>query len=172
MLAIQNPGAFSLDSNSEWADNPYNAVNGWHSDMANALHALDPYDHLVTTSLARGSINAIWSLPEMDLVQLHHYAFPLAYASRARSRSGCAPLRTPYPGKPLLVGEYGTDYRGPAETLEVDPDSVGFHQGCRGPIRPRSRARRSRSRISRTAPGRRAGSTPTRAPTWRSKRCR
>lgn len=28
MLSIQNHGAFSLTSNSEWADNPYNAANG------------------------------------------------------------------------------------------------------------------------------------------------
>jgi hypothetical protein len=185
MLAIQNHGAFSLESNSEWADNPYNAANGgplaqpadvftdaaarelferrlryivarwgyatnllawelwnevdlvasgavvneWHADMAGILDALDPYDHLVTTSLARGNTNALWSLPEMDLVQIHHYAFPLPYdiptvvAARLRSQANA------YPGKPRLLGEYGTDYRGPGETQGLDPDSIGFHQG-------------------------------------------
>jgi hypothetical protein len=185
MLAIQNHGAFSLESNSEWADNPYNAANGgplaqpqdvftdpaarelferrlrylvarwgyatnllawelwnevdlvasgaavnaWHADMANVLDALDPYDHLVTTSLARGNTNAIWNLPAMDLVQIHHYAFPLPYdiPSTVAQRMRLAALG--HPGKPVLAGEYGTDYRGPAETLELDPDSIGFHHG-------------------------------------------
>jgi hypothetical protein len=108
MLSIQNHGAFSLAFNSEWADNPYNAVNGgplvsprelftsaearelfrrrlryvvgrwghapqilawelwnevdlveqpslpdllaWHREMAGEIDALDPWDHLISTS--------------------------------------------------------------------------------------------------------------------------
>jgi hypothetical protein len=185
MLAIQNHGAFSLEANSEWEDNPYNAANGgplaqpadlftnpharalferrlryivarwgyatnllawelwnevdlvasgptvtnWHADMANLLDALDPYDHLVTTSLARGNTNALWNLPEMDLVQIHHYAFPLPYDIPSTVAQRLRLQANGHPGKPQLLGEYGTDYRGPGETLQIDPDSIGFHQG-------------------------------------------
>jgi hypothetical protein len=31
-------------------------------------------------------------------------------------------------GKPVLVGEAGVDFRGPAETLRADPDGEGFHE--------------------------------------------
>jgi hypothetical protein len=185
MLSIQNHGAFSLTSNSEWADNPYNAANGgplatpaafltdpaaralfqrrlryvvarwgyatnvqawelwneadlvasgpamtaWHGEMADALRALDPYDHLISTSRASANANAAyWALPQIDFTQVHLYSFPLPYDLP----SVVAPLlgqhRTAQP-KPTLLGEYGVDYRGPAETIENDPEAVGFHQG-------------------------------------------
>lgn len=185
MLSIQNHGAFSLDTNSEWADNPYNAANGgplatpaafltdpaaralferrlryvvarwgyatnlqawelwneadlvasgqamlaWHAEMADTLRALDPYDHLIGTS--RASANAAasyWSLAQIDFTQVHLYSFPLPFdlptvaESLLRSHLAAQP-------KPTLLGEYGVDYRGPAETIENDPEAVGFHQG-------------------------------------------
>lgn len=185
MLCIQNHGPFSLEANSEWDDNPYNAANGgpledpadfftdaaaralferrlrylvarwghatnllawefwnevdlvasgpavtqWHADMGDVLAALDPYDHLVSTSLARSTTNPFWSLAQIDFTQIHHYQFPLpidmptVIHSRLRAYAGA------YPDKPRLVSEYGVDYRGPAETLAGDPDGVGFHQG-------------------------------------------
>ncbi|RIL03072.1 MAG: hypothetical protein DCC71_15575 [Proteobacteria bacterium] len=185
MLCIQNHGPFSLEANSEWESNPYNAANGgplaapadfftdpaaralferrlrylvarwgyathllawelwnevdlvatgpaveaWHADMARLLRVLDPYDHLVTTSLARGNASPLWSLPELDLVQIHHYAFPLAYDIPSTIAQRLRLQRNAHPGKPQLLGEHGADYRGPAETLALDPESIGFHHG-------------------------------------------
>jgi hypothetical protein len=31
--------------------------------------------------------------------------------------------------KPLLLGEVGVDWRGPAETIASDPEAIGFHDG-------------------------------------------
>jgi hypothetical protein len=184
MLSIQNHGAFSLTSNSEWADNPYNAANGgplqhpqefftdeqaldlfkrrlryivarwgaspnilawelwnevdlaespglpalvaWHEDMAATLRALDPNRHLITTSTSGGALRSLYAIDAIDLAQLHFYAFegvnavftdvlPPAVARLAAS------------GKPVLIGEAGVDFRGPAETLAVDPDADGLH---------------------------------------------
>jgi hypothetical protein len=185
MLSIQNHGAFSLTSNSEWADNPYNAANGgplatpaefltdpaaralfqrrlrylvarwgyatnlqawelwneadlvasgpamlaWHGEMADELRALDPYDHLIGTSRASANASAsYWSLAQIDFTQVHHYSYPLPYDLP----SVAEPLLRAHlaaHAKPTLLGEYGVDFRGPAETLENDPESIGFHQG-------------------------------------------
>ncbi len=185
MLCLQNHGAFSLEHNSEWAGNPYNAANGgplaqpealfsddtarelfrrrlryvvarwgwspnvlawelwnevdlvpsspalvdWHVEMARTLRALDPNDHLITTSLARGDVSPLWNLPEIDLLQMHHYAYPLGVDIPTVLSARMAVQATAHPGKPRLVGEVGSDYRGPGETLQLDPESIGFHQG-------------------------------------------
>jgi hypothetical protein len=70
----------------------------------------------------------VWELPEIDFVQIHayqigtlgvltsiHEMFP-AFVERLRAF-----------GKPVLLGETGVDFQGPAETLTVDPDGDGFH---------------------------------------------
>jgi len=185
MLCIQNHGPFSLEANSEWDDNPYNAANGgplaapdaiftdptaralfqrrlrylvarwgsapnllawelwnevdlvgqgdavtlWHAEMADTLRALDPYDHLISTSLARSTTNPLWNLAQIDFTQIHHYQFPLSIDMPTVLHSRLRVYANAYPDKPRLVSEYGVDYRGPAETLAGDPDGVGFHQG-------------------------------------------
>jgi hypothetical protein len=185
MLSIQNHGAFSLTSNSEWADSPYNAANGgpldvptafftdptarelfqrrlrylvarwgyatnllawelwnevdlvgkgpsvetWHVEMANALRDLDPYDHLISTSRAQSALASYWGLPQIDFTQVHHYSFPFGLDLPDTVDHWMRSYGTAFPGKPRLLAEYGVDYRGPAETLALDPESIGFHQG-------------------------------------------
>ncbi len=200
VLVIWNHGPFSLTSNSEWGDNPYNVANGgplsgprqfftdpearrlqqqllryivarwghspnllawelwnevdltdqpsvdevvaWHRETAQTLRNIDPYGHLITTSLSEpwgiavaakqdlASVDAplfrLWQIPEIDIVQAHLYtvggiqadftdAIPRIVANLQRF------------GKPVLVGEVGVDYRGPAETLAADPHGSAFH---------------------------------------------
>ena len=138
MLTIQNHGPFSLEENTQWADNPYNAENGgplnhplefftddtarelfrqrlryvvarwgwsthllawelwneinlvanaldpdvvaWHQEMARELLALDPYDHMVSTSVSLGSEQSpLWALPEIAFTQSHTYNWPLLW---------------------------------------------------------------------------------------------
>jgi hypothetical protein len=191
MLSIQNHGAFSLTSNSEWVDNPYNAANGgplatprelftnaearelfkrrlryivgrwgyavnvmswelwnevdlaeqptpaelleWHREMAGELRALDPYDRLISTSTSLAdaltpgaAFNALWDLDEIDYTQAHYYSFGGAPADFTQlfPRITRRLLRH---GKPAFISEAGVDFRGPAETLEHDPDGDGFH---------------------------------------------
>ena len=105
------------------------AMTAWHAEMADALRGLDPYQHPISTSRASANASAAyWSLPEIDFTQVHFYSFPLPLDMP----SVVAPLLGQHLAaqvKPTLLGEYGVDYRGPAETLENDPDGIGFHQG-------------------------------------------
>jgi hypothetical protein len=189
-LVLQNHGPFSTTSNSEWADNPYNAANGgplttptqfftdpaakdlfvrrmryvvarwgyatnlvwefwnevdltnaspadviaWHAEMGDRLRALDPYDHLQTTSVDGALLSnpAAWTplfaLPQIDMSQLHFYGIgnlaPLDFTTFVPTF--VAPLLAL--GKPMLVAEAGVDYRGPAETIAADPNGQGFHE--------------------------------------------
>lgn len=99
-------------------------VAAWHADMADWLKAHDPWRHLVTTSLTGGSDRPdLWRLPQLDFAIYHSY-------SQARPAAALPDIvhrfLTNY-GKPMLIGEFGTDWRG--WRREQDPYLRGWRQG-------------------------------------------
>ncbi|MGA2247411.1 MAG: DUF5060 domain-containing protein [Verrucomicrobiota bacterium] len=111
-------------------DNEYaylNATNvaAWHGQMGDWLGTNDPCHHLITTSLTYASAHPeIWSLPEMSYSSEHAYtmtASPLSIAGDAEY------FWTAY-GKPIMIGEFGTDWRG-WNYDNSDPDLRGFREG-------------------------------------------
>ncbi|GMV45204.1 MAG: hypothetical protein AMXMBFR66_06020 [Pseudomonadota bacterium] len=79
-------------------------VIDWHREMSEYLRAIDPARHLVTTGSAeQPQLDALWSLPAIDLVQFHNYR-PQQITAFA---SDIARLRSL--GKPVLIGEFGVD---------------------------------------------------------------
>lgn len=95
----------------------------WHKKMATALKQMDPYGHLVTTSLTGGSErDEYWRIPQLD------YAIYHSYGDSAPGRK-VARLAQRYERdfkKPFMIGEYGTS----AYTLNLDNDPYlrGFRQ--------------------------------------------
>lgn len=109
-------------------DNAYGALDpasvaDWHSAMIAALKAMDPFHHLVTTSLTGGSLrDEIWSLPGLDFTQYHSYG---ETSPATRMAEVVSTMRARY-RKPVLVGEFGVDFRG--WKPELDPFNRGFRQ--------------------------------------------
>lgn len=117
-------------------------VKAWHAEMAQELRALDPQDHLVTTSLGgvdvlaahlNGTIDALparydlWSMPELDFTQIHFYAFgtlPFDFVSDLGALVGYLHTFS----KPALIGEVGVSAVSGPDTLENDPHGVGFQK--------------------------------------------
>jgi len=105
------------------------AMTNWHAEMADTIRALDPYDHLISTSRATAVAGAAyWALPQIDFTQVHHYGFPLNYDIPTVAETLLRQHLTAQPAKPTLLGEYGVAHS-PTETIEWDPEAVGFHQG-------------------------------------------
>lgn len=107
------------------------AVARWHADMAALLRALDPYDHLVTTSHALVAFDPlVWQRGGLDFTQIHFYAelFP-PFANLGRTVTRWTADRFAATGKPVLFAELGVDSRGPNETREADPGGIGVHDG-------------------------------------------
>jgi hypothetical protein len=53
------------------------AVVAWHQEMGNTLKALDPYDHLVSTSSQPSPVDdGVSAVPAIDLLQVHLYSQP------------------------------------------------------------------------------------------------
>jgi hypothetical protein len=96
----------------------------WHRDMARYLRALDPWQHLITTSFARSQGDpAIDGLPEMDFVQTHSYGErDIAGALLSWSRDKAARY-----DKPHLVGEFGADALGRDDLADIE--GVHLHNG-------------------------------------------
>jgi hypothetical protein len=81
----------------------------WHQRMARALRALDPYQHLITTSTANtGGDKELDGLRELDYIQTHHYNNPDLALTVARAQAQKSRF-----GKPHIVGEIGADAGGP-----------------------------------------------------------
>ncbi|HEY5914480.1 MAG TPA: DUF5060 domain-containing protein [Verrucomicrobiae bacterium] len=113
-------------------DNDYTLLNAtnvatWHGLMGSWLHTNDPFGHLVTTSLTSGSDRPeLWSLPQLDFTSYHSYG-----AARPALRLGqvAQSFLSRY-RKPVMIGEYGTDWRG--WNRSNDPYLRGFRQGIWG----------------------------------------
>ncbi|MBT7841078.1 MAG: cellulase family glycosylhydrolase [Lentisphaerae bacterium] len=100
-------------------------VTRWHRDMARFLRNIDPWKHLVTTSTARASGDArLDRLPELDVVQTHHYqARDMALElGRDRDKKRAAGNR------PHFHGEFGISHSGKT-TAKLDPAGVHLHNG-------------------------------------------
>ncbi len=109
-----------IDNDFGWLNRP--DVLAWHKEMGAYLHAIDPYRHLVTTSLAWQPWPELWSLKEMDFAQIHSYGQTsptVAFAQRAAEYVAAF-------HKPVWVGEYGVDYRG--HNVAADPYGRALHQ--------------------------------------------
>jgi hypothetical protein len=78
-------------------------ITAWHDEMSQYLQKLDPYDHLVTTSISHRDIEGMNDLKGLDFNQKHiynktHLIAPEILTYTARHR------------KPFVVGEFGYDW--------------------------------------------------------------
>ncbi len=114
-----------IDNEYAWL-NPTD-VAAWHGLMGAWMHANDPFDHLVTTSLTGGSDRPeIWTVPELDFACYHCYSEPFP-AMRLNSVAQSFLQRY---GKPVIIDEFGTSWQSWNRTN--DPYLRGFRQGLWG----------------------------------------
>lgn len=113
-------------------DNVYSLLNAtdvanWHVTMGNWLKSNDPFGHLRTTSFTYADQHPeIWSLPQMDFACVHSYG----QSSPATTLNRTAQSFLKQFGKPVLIDEYGTSWRG--WDRASDPYLRGLRQGVWG----------------------------------------
>ena len=100
-----------------WRNNQPSVV-AWHDEMADYIASIDPFDHLITTSSDTSGFDALWSLNNIDVIQVHHYgAETIAFfANTANRLSGYR--------KPIIMGEFGVGKTGDVDVPECSYNSL------------------------------------------------
>ena len=88
--------------------------------MSDYVRSTDPFNHLITTSSDKSGFQHIWSLDNIDLVQVHHYGLGTIafFEQAAASLSGY--------GKPVIMGEFGSDGGGSGNASDF---ALTIHNG-------------------------------------------
>ena len=114
---------FFNEIDNEYAYLKHDDVVAWHRDMGRHLRSIDPFRHLISSSLTGGSERpGLFALPEMDFAQYHSYneKHP-AGMTAAKTARFFEQYR-----KPFFVSEYGTDWKG--WKPDTDPHLRALHQ--------------------------------------------
>lgn len=79
---------------------PHQYVTHWHQEMSRYLKDIDPYQHLVTTSISHRDILGLNSVPYIDFNQKHIY-------KHTEKIPAIYPVYIETFGKPYVIGEFG-----------------------------------------------------------------
>lgn len=96
---------------------PHANITNWHDEMARYLKDIDPYHHMVTTSISHRDIAGLNSIAYIDFNQKHIYKhtekIPAIYGDYIKTY-----------GKPYVIGEYGYRWedQDPKYAREADYD--------------------------------------------------
>ena len=114
---------------------PFHAnIVKWHGEMAEYIRSIDPFDHLVSTSLGTFSEkeyigSAIYN--NLDIVQYHTYGnIQKAKSTEQRTKQlfeKFATYRPLYPDKPIFCGEFGFGQSKPPKYQDKDPFGFDTH---------------------------------------------
>ena len=104
------------------------AVNRWHIEMAEYIRSIDVHKRLVSTSSTRRYIEKLvdaFRSPAIDFVMFHDYnALDMAPHLTDLHEVGIE-----YYQKPVVMGEFGVEFRGGDRTYKADSQHVGLHNG-------------------------------------------
>lgn len=75
----------------------------WHAEMSAYLKQIDPYGHIVTTSISHRDLEGLNSVPDMDINQKHIY-------NRTDAIPGEIRQYVVEFGKPYIIGEFGREW--------------------------------------------------------------
>jgi hypothetical protein len=103
-------------------------VNRWHIEMAEYVKSIDVHNRFVSTSSTRSFPEKVvdaFKSPAIDFVMFHQY-----------NNLNIGPYVTDlteamleYYQKPVVLAEFGVEYRGGDRTYKLDPQHIGLHNG-------------------------------------------
>ncbi len=100
-----------------WRSNQPSVV-AWHDEMADYIASIDPFNHLITTSSDISGFDALWSLDNIDVIQVHHYgAETIAFLTNTATRLSSY-------AKPIIMGEFGVGSTGSVSVPECNHNDL------------------------------------------------
>lgn len=94
---------------------PHDVITAWHTEMGHYLKSIDPYGHLVTTSVSHRDIAGLDAVPDIDFNQKHIY----------KHTEKIPGIYQPYIDqfkKPYVVGEFGFRWEDADPKYAADAD--------------------------------------------------
>ena len=82
---------------------PAEEIVAWHTEMAAYLKALDPYGHIVTTSISHRDLAGLNDVADMDINQKHIYCATSSIPENIFRYEAAH-------GKPYVIGEFGYEW--------------------------------------------------------------
>lgn len=82
---------------------PHEAITGWHAHMSKYLKGLDPYDHIVTTSISHRDVIGMNDVADLDINQKHIYNNTIIIPETIVNYEANH-------GKPYIIGEFGYEW--------------------------------------------------------------
>lgn len=96
---------------------PDNLVTDWHREMSMYLSSIDPFNHIITTSISHREVAGLNSLPEIDLNQRHMYKVTdkipetlVKFSSETK--------------KPYVIGEFGYEWDWSKNFNEIKDEKI------------------------------------------------
>lgn len=106
--------------------------NAWHQEMASYIKSIDPYDHLISTSLTNESFLSseyqVYNIDEIDFVSVHRYGIYNHTLYLPEKQNTVYEIFH----KPVIYDEVGYQGWGGAQQYEADPNNVTLHQALWG----------------------------------------
>ena len=82
---------------------PAEDIVSWHAEMSHYLRSIDPYQHIITTSISHRDLKGLNDIPDIDINQKHIYkqtgVIPETIAQYEQRH-----------GKPYIIGEFGFEW--------------------------------------------------------------
>ncbi|MBN1309561.1 MAG: cellulase family glycosylhydrolase [Chitinispirillaceae bacterium] len=103
-------------------------VNQWHVEMADYVRSIDVHRRLISSSVTRRYVEKLvdaFRTPAVDFVMFHDYNM----TEVAPHLINLAELGGEFYNKPVVIGEFGVEYRGAELTAAFDPGHIGLHNG-------------------------------------------
>ena len=111
-----------IDNVMDWQNIPEKIIADWHEEMASYLKSIDPYNHLVSTSVSHREMPVMWNVPDIDFTQHHSYTpeikIPdiIGYYEKEFN-------------KPNVIGEFAIGWKGPGKDYPVELYEGYMHNG-------------------------------------------
>jgi hypothetical protein len=119
-----------IDNVMNMIDLPAVDIVSWHREMADYLKGIDPYKHIVTTSVTYREVPGLWDIKNIEFSQHHNYGATdnikesiLNYVEKFE--------------KPDVVGEFALGWKGPDKDHPAELYEGEMHNGLwRGMFSP------------------------------------
>ena len=111
--------------NEDGTDYDEYVAKAWAEEIGGYMHAVDPFDHLVSVSSAFLFVDQVFSAKSIDFCSIHSYVWGSAYATSAAdvTRNVWETFR-----KPVLIGETGASGLSGETNYLADPEGLVMRQ--------------------------------------------